>query len=255
MIAWLPRLWAVWVGCAQPGPMAPPPEPVVWLDSEGLAREIAADRACARGDAEACWWVGLQRRWEHDDPDGAWAAWSRGCDLGDGRACEAVAMLHRRGQVGAVDLAAARARYRQGCDGGWDGACAGLATVDRLIADRDSCWGQGEPDAMTCGRACVESGGKEICARAAELLTETCDRRDAVSCTLLGLMAGEGEEGNRWLWKACDLDDPWACLALADRVARGGENPSPKSLEWLFNQVCDIQLDYGCAVHQVPWME
>ncbi len=103
------------------------------------------------------------------------------------------------------------------------------------LGHRSACLGERGLDWPCEGEACVEA----------------CERGEARACTRVGRQE-QGDGGNAALWRACDLDDPWGCLMLADRVAAGGANPSPKSLEWLYNQVCDIQLDYGCVGHRYP---
>lgn len=201
------------LGCGEPAPPPPPPQPVDWRAAEGVARRIAADGACARGEVEACWWLGMERRWsDPPDPLGAWAAWSRACDADHPVACEAAA-------VEAPTPALARAQYARGCTLGNRSACLGATRLDPGCAP-------------------------EACA-------EACERGAARACTHLG-RSSTGPEADALLWKGCDLDDPWGCLILADRVAAGADNPSGKSLEWLYTQVCDIQLDYGCVGHRLP---
>lgn len=159
MIAVLGAL--VLVGCG-PVELAPPPVvvPPGWDALPEPERWVAADQACGRGAVDACWALGLQRRWQEDDAAGARVAWSAGCDAGDPRCCGA------------------------------------LPTTEVRPADPD-------PDAV-----------------------------------------------NAALWARCDADDAWGCLTLAHRLGRSlGANPSPKDLAWIRNQVCDLQLDYGCAPH------
>lgn len=110
----------------------------------------------------------------------------------------------------------------------------------------------GQPEA--CGLRCAR--GSADCELAVPGMRQRCDEGDAVACTWLGTAAargrvmGDADQANRWLWLGCDLDDPWGCLRLAHRIREGvGNNPSPKSEAWLFTQVCDLQLDLGCAPH------
>lgn len=251
-------LWlTVLFGCGEPPAPLPPPEPLEWTAVGEALKPVVADQACARGDGEACWWLGVHRRWsEPADLEGAWAAFSAGCDAGEVRSCEAAAVAHRLGEGTPTDLVRSRERYRKGCDAGSRSACLGAVRTGALIDDRDRCWGgEYEPSTWPCARACAAHGDAPICETARELLDHDCQRRDAQACTWLGRFTADPDEANRLLWRGCDLDDPWGCQMLADRIARGeGSNPSPKSLEWLLNQVCDIQLDYGCVSHQVSWL-
>lgn len=252
-------MWTALMGCESPPPL-PPPQPLDWRAEDGVRKSIAADSACARGEGEACWWLGLERRWGPvEDPTGAWAAWSRGCDHGESRSCKAAAVETLVGHGGARDPETVLARYRAACEAGDSSGCLGESRLKPLARQHLACTtaiSTGEAvSEWACADSCDAFGVPAHCASAEDALLALCTRRDAEACTwMAGRQAGE-QATNELLWTACDLDDPWACLKLADRVARGeGDNPSPKSLEWLFNQVCDIQLDYGCVQHHVAWV-
>lgn len=259
MSAVIPSWTAMWlIGCQPPVPPEPAPEPLEWTARQGVAKRITADDACVRGDVEACWWLGLERRWgDPEDRSGAWAAWSRGCDHGHGPSCEAAAVAAMTGDGGRRDPELVLARYRAGCEAGHRSSCLGEARLKPMSKHAVACAAAlagEEVSPWSCARSCDAFGESDHCARAATDLAPLCERRDAEACTWLAALPQSEDEKNAALWRACDLDDPWACLQLADRVARNqGSNTTPKSLEWLFNQVCDIQLDYGCVEHATPW--
>lgn len=120
--------------------------------------------------------------------------------------------------------AAARA-----CEAGDPAACW-WSGVDRR-------WRASDPDAAIAAwtRGCA-TGDARCCA--------------AIPTARAPVAAADADAANVALWARCDADDAWGCLGLADRLLRGeGANPSDKDLGWIRNQVCDLQLDYGCAPH------
>ena len=96
---------------------------------------------------------------------------------------------------------------------------------------------------------CLEDG--QQCGRIRAELEVACAEGLAIACTRRGVwgFTQEPADGGEWLWRGCDQVDPWACLLLADRMDDGLPRP-PRArgdAEWLRNQACDLQLDYGCA--------
>ena len=245
----------LWVGCAG-DPPAPPSEPT---DAERCARgereacvgldgPVADLRACALGDGARCWQTGLRERWaEAPRVHAALHQWRLGCRSGHAPSCAAAADL--RMAEGA--FGAARAHADSGCAKGSDLACSLAEEATALDAQAADC---ASGAAEACPSLCARSGVG--CETARTLLIPQCEAGEAHACTWLGTAAARGQidhdpaQANTWLWEGCDRDDPWGCLRLAHRLRAGqGPNPSPKSQSWLFTQVCDLQLDLGCAAH------
>lgn len=103
-------------------------------------RYVAADsaeanrlgnRAC-QGEAEHCGAYGSFLS-DQGDPVGAFAAWSRGCHMGnDGWACATLGEAYRLGEGHAFDPASAKAAYEKACRLGIQRACDRVATMDLL---------------------------------------------------------------------------------------------------------------------------
>jgi len=210
--------------------------------------------ACTLGDAATCWTVGSEAAYRRDPADMSTArpAWERGCELGNDLSCIAAGDLNRTDG----DYVEAIRLYDGACDDALDLGCELAVGAREVAADLSSCT---DGDVAACQRACPVVTDDAICTNALEATTKACDRRDGEACTLLGHIYGAGrgvdadlDRANVLLWLACDLDDAVACLRLEDNLShgRGAEPPGCKPISWLRIQVCDLQMDYGCAPHR-----
>ena len=212
--------------------------------------------ACALGDGDSCWLAG----WEADaDPHAPGAssvialeAFEGGCVAEHALSCLAAGDRHRD----ALRFPDAVERYRRACAEPEDVGCDLAAHTEALAAQVASC-AAGEVSA--CQAACPQVTDDAVCAQAVAATAAACDQRDAEACTLLGHIYGAGrgvpadlDRANALLWLACDLDDAVACLRLEDNLSqrRGASPAGSRGIPWLRVQVCDLQMDYGCAPHR-----
>ena len=217
---------------------------------EEAARPALEARVCALGNSDVCWSLGTRRMWDDHDSDAALAAWDLGCSAGHAPSCLAVGDLFRAHQ----DLTGAIQRFELACQASSAAGCASQEVAETRRTASASCAETGQ---LSCVEACdpMAKGGA-TCDRALELQREACAHGEAQACTWAGRALSQGwvEEtdivaAQDLLWRGCDLDDAWGCLQLVTNIESGlGQNPSPKDLAWLRNQVCDLQLDYGCSV-------
>lgn len=235
------------------------------VELEGVAddaRRKAAEIACEAGEGDGC----LARS---ESPDDRWTA--KGCEAGRGSACLAAAEVATEPRARARLLAQAchqaelsacvpaalawrelgergrsAALFGVACEGGANGTCWLAERMQQEAGRAEACAGG---DAPACESLCLVDGLD--CEEVTAGLETRCGDGDAVACTRRGLVASDdGDPGaGDWLWRGCDLVDPWACILLADRMAAGMARPAKArgDVGWLRNQACDLQLDYGCA--------
>ena len=221
--------------------------------SMGDARLEFAQLACDLSHADSCWIAGTQAAYGRgvSDEVAARRSFAQGCTLGHGLSCLATGdRAHQAGDLqGAIDA------YQGGCKEVGDVGCD-LAEATRGLRQQVEACEAGDRDA--CREACPQGGDDTVCALALPEAIQACDRREREGCTLLGHIYGSGrgvevdlDRANALLWLACDLDDAVACLRLEDNQSRGrGAAPAgSRSVPWLQIQVCDLQMDYGCAPH------
>lgn len=187
--------------------------------------------------------------WVDHDPDAALAAWDLGCSAGDVSSCLAAGDVFRTHP----DLTSAIERFGMACQASSSPGCEAQEAAKTRLAAGASCAEKGQ---RSCIEACDPAArGGAACDRALELQRESCAHGDAEACTWAGRALSLGWVENvdvaaaqDLLWRGCDLDDAWGCLQLVVNIESGlGQNPSPKEMPWLRNQVCDLQLDYGCS--------
>ncbi len=209
--------------------------------------------ACALGDADTCWQIGVKASYRMVSPDLELAseAWEEGCELGHALSCVARGDLYRAEN----DYQAAAVRYDAACGDPGDLGCDLAADTRAVAADTEAC---AAGQIVACQRACPLVTDDAICAAVLDATLEACDHRDGEACTLLGHIYGKGrgvprdfDRANVMLWLGCDLDDAVACLRLEDNLShrRGAAPPGSRPIPWLRIQVCDLQMDYGCAPH------
>jgi TPR repeat protein len=219
----------------------------------GDARLEFAQAGCGLGHTESCWAAGTQAAYARRGSDDAVASASfeQGCELGHALSCLAVGDRHQA----AGDLEGAIRGYEKGCTDVGDVACD-LAQATRVLVEQVGACETG--DTSACREACPRVADDTVCALALPDAVRACDGREREACTLLGHIYGAGrgvdadlDRANALLWLACDLDDAVACLRLEDNLSQGrGVAPAgSRSVSWLRVQVCDLQMDYGCAPH------
>jgi TPR repeat protein len=161
----------------------------------------------------------------HADTCDLLAACARGCGEHRDQACDALIYPERHG----LDLAAATAALRAGCDDGEAFACVdladSLAEETRVISERAVSLLQPRCDQKD-GPACNLLGalyvdGKRVnmdLARAHALFQAGCDAGFARACTNLGNSAGghcDLDGARRAYRRGCDLGDQVACERVA----------------------------------------
>ena len=217
-----------------------------WLD---FARD-----ACALGDADSCWQAGWEAAYgrSKSDEGAVRIDFERGCRAGHALSCLAAADRLREDG----DFAGAVMLYGQACAGHHEVGCDLSAHTRRLSESVAACTAG---DIAACQWSCPRVSDDAICALALPATVDACDNRGGEACTLLGYIYGAGrgveadpDRANALLWLGCDLDDPRACLRLEDNLSRrrGAPPSGSRAIPWLRNQVCDLQMDYGCAPHR-----
>jgi len=131
-------------------------------------------RGCDAGDGRACD-VGGDRLQKAGDLVGARESYRKGCDAGHLPACSDLGFLYSSGKGVAEDKRAAMALYRRACDGGFALACSNTA----WLLEHGS-----PPDLAAAAplfeRACTADGGQ--CATAADYFARRCEAGDHGGC-------------------------------------------------------------------------
>ena len=209
-------------------------------DAPELLARLEAQHTCLLGQGDACLQVGLLfyfgRETYPRDRARAAAAFARGCDAGDARACTAfgrslmlgdglarsseraapvlakackfgdglgcstLGLLSERGDGVPRDAAKAKALYRDGCIAG---DIYGCLHADMLASD---------------------AGGHGAARRSARW-SSACARGDAGACAFMGMLYEDGGEGAprddakslEWMQRACDAGEPRACEWIKSR--------------------------------------
>lgn len=167
------------------------------------ARAAAAfARGCDAGDARACGALGRSLAFADGvprSPERAAAALAKACKLGEGLGCSTLGLLSERGDGIARDVVKARALYRDGCIAG---DIYGCLHADMLASD-------------------VASGSSHRHAR----WTAACSRGNPAACAFVGMLYEDGGDGVahddarslEWMQRACDLGESRACEWIKSR--------------------------------------
>jgi TPR repeat protein len=228
------------------------------------ADDAACQRLCARGDAVACYLQGdkLERAGDGASEGKAVAAYKRGCDLGDDRACVGYGLFLRAGRGGlAANDAEAMRLLTRGCEAKVERGCQGLARSDGPMAaaraDREVGPSDRADPVRQCERgdepSCIESAiqlaGTGQASRAADTLEQACHLKVAVGCTYLAhlLMGGDiRRDPSRAMALytiACDSDEPVACLTLGTLRERAA--PAQVAFN-LYEKACALKNADAC---------
>lgn len=205
------------------------------VDGPGPAGALYA-RACRAGHAPSCGRLGAP-------PSEATAATLReGCDGGAGAACFALGRAHATGQL-ELDQAEARRYFERGCAVGEGRACAALADVEvrglggavkrraGTVHYRAACTAGIAPACLTLARH-VEHGelglpadpaaAFDLYRRARSLSEAACAEKKASACGRLGVLLREGsggpsetKRGRRLQAEACVAGDAESCRRAA----------------------------------------
>ena len=203
---------------------------------ELLAR-LEGQRTCLAGQAEACFQIGVLFYYGRDafprDRASSSRAFSRGCDLGDSRACNNLGDAMAYGEGVGRDVQGAAASFLKACRLGEALGCANLgymaehgAGVARDLPRARSLY----REACTAGDvygclhldllAAEDAGAPRDPDRALEHWRHACERGHvARACAFVGVMYEDGPDGvardeeksMQAMARACDLGDTRAC--------------------------------------------
>jgi len=219
--------------------LAHPRNAQVVKDGAALRQRLDDEHSCLVGSSEHCMQLGLDYRagrapYPHDLARSA-IEYQRGCDLGNGLACNNLGDACEYGSGVSRDLPRAASLYERACR---TGHLLGCANLGHLVEH-----GEGTPRDMPRARALYHdacAGGDVYgCLHMALLAAEDagaprdpqrsvdhwqrgCDARGARACAFVGLLFEDGPDGyardegrsQRAMSRACDLGDKEACLWL-----------------------------------------
>ena len=205
--------------------------------AQELLARLEAESACLVGHAESCFQTGVLFYYGREsyprDRASSSKAFSRGCDLGDSRACNNLGDAMEYGDGVGRDVEAASTSYLKACRLGEALGCANLG----YMAEH----GEGIPrdvlrarglyrQACTAGDvygclhldllAAQDAGAPRDPGRALEHWRHACEHgRIARACAFVGVMYEDGPDGvsrdeeksMRAMARACDLGDTRAC--------------------------------------------
>jgi len=198
----------------------------------------AQERACEKGDADACFSVA----WRYDQgndgvtKDEARAAkyYERGCNLGDSMSCNNLGVDYEHGVGVPSNGPRAAALYQKACDAKNVNGCRNLA----FLYESDG--GAGVPRDMK---------------KTLAMFTRGCDLEDGTSCNNLGWMYEDGEATPKDLKKAaslyllaCDHGFLYGCRngGIAYETADGVERDDRRAVA-LFKRACGDDEKRGCV--------
>jgi TPR repeat protein len=201
-------------------------------DAPELFARMEAQRTCLLGQGDACFQVGLLFYFGREsyprDRARAAAAFARGCDAGDARACGALgrSLAFGDGVARATDRAAVT--LAKACKYGDGLGCSTLG----LLAERGDGVARDPSRARVLYRAGCSAGDVYGCLHADMLAasgasrarryaawTAACARGEGRACAFVGMLIEDGSEGLardeakslEWAQRACDLGETRAC--------------------------------------------
>jgi TPR repeat protein len=205
-------------------------------DAQELTARLEAESACLEGHPEACFQSGVLFYYGREafprDRASSSRAFSRGCDLGDSRACNNLGDALAYGDGVGRDVEGAASSFLKACRLGEALGCANLG----YMAEH----GEGVPrdvprarglyrQACTAGDvygclhldllAAEDAGAPRDPDRALEHWRRACEQRRARACAFVGVMYEDGPDGvsrdeeksMQAMARACDLGDTRAC--------------------------------------------
>lgn len=206
-----------------------------------VRRRLEAESACLGGSADACVQLGGALSQGLDpfprDPARSAAEYRRGCDLGNGLACNNLGDAYEYGHAVPRDLSHAATLYERACRAGRPIGCANLGHLlqhgEGVAVDlprartlyQDACVGG---DVYGCLHvqllAAEAAGAPRDPERSVAHWQHACDARDARACAFVGLIFEDGPDGYardegrsaRAMKRACDLGFRPGCDWLED---------------------------------------
>jgi uncharacterized protein len=167
------------------------------------ARAAAAfARGCDAGDARACSALGRSLAFADGvprSPERAAAVLARACTFGEGLGCSTLGLLSERGDGVTRDVAKARALYRDGCVAGDIYGCLHADMLGSDVASRST--------------------------RRYARWSAECSHGSAGACAFIGVLYEDGGDGVthddakslEWMQRACDLGESRACEWIKSR--------------------------------------
>jgi TPR repeat protein len=157
---------------------------------------------------------------------------TRGCDLKDYYACDALGVVLRFGKGGIPkDLIKAKTLFENDCNHDFGWSCFNLGDLYRE--------GDGVPKDM---------------AKAVEANRKGCDLKEAMACSTLADIYGDGKGvpkesvlAAKYARLACDLKDGATCALLGTKYFEGEGVPKNRATAIeLYSKSCDMGADIGC---------
>jgi TPR repeat protein len=206
-------------------------------DPPALRARLELEHACLTGQGDACYQVGVLFYFGRDafprDRVNAAVAYSRGCDLGESRACNNLGDGLAYGDGVGRDAERAAAAFAKACRLGEALGCANLGYMaeqgEGMARDlpraralyRDACTTGDVYGCLHADMLAAQDGGvpREL-ARALAQWRRACDRgRDARACAFVGVIYEDGPDGLardeakslQAMARACQLGEPRAC--------------------------------------------
>jgi TPR repeat protein len=205
--------------------------------AQQLLARLEGERTCLAGQAESCFQIGVLFYYGRDafprDRASSSRAFSRGCDLGDSRACNNLGDAMAYGDGLGRDVEGAASSFLKACRLGEPLGCANLGYMvehgEGVARDMRRARGLYR-DACTAGDvygclhldllAAEDAGAPRDPDRALEHWRHACEQgRIARACAFVGVMYEDGPDGvardeeksMQAMSRACDLGDSRAC--------------------------------------------
>lgn len=257
--------------------------------SEGIARpvnpvrgETLARWACEEGLADAC--TRLGRFYEEgvgtsQDSSRAAEVYLKACNKEDANACLELAHMYKKGRGVQQDISYAETLYQKsiairriGCERTDNVKDSKMTYLEKLSQEESylaDCFmialhyeaGWGVPKNYKVAgslymKACSGGRGpKEACEKGVPLYNQDCEKGNAVACTILGNMYGNGiivprdmEQAAQLYERACAGKDGEACYRLGQQYKYGrGGIKEPGEAQALFEKACSYGYSPGCS--------
>jgi TPR repeat protein/serine/threonine protein kinase len=208
------------------------------LGDAALDRARAAyQKGCDGGEQRACRRLGSVL--ERTDPGKAAALYKAACDKGDAASCTLLGVLHEEGKSLPRDPVRALALYDTACKASDKLGCAYQSFIlfEGLGVKQD------------------EARATELAKDAASYLAMECDSNHPRQCVAVGVMLGSGMAGTKedaraaeLMQKACDADEPAGCanLGVMELFGVGVAKDSKRAIDHL-QRACNDGEQAACT--------
>lgn len=187
--------------------------------------------------------------------------YKKGCDLKDVKSCYNLAYMYRLGEGVDIDINESISYFSKGCHGGDGMSCYELSDIyEEQGDDKKALNLQVRACDLGCTKSCsylakkyMKKDNQDV-SKAIHFASKACNKNDADSCQLLGLIYGAREDyvnGGKFLSLACVLKSANSCYALSFLYAKGqGFKQDMNSSKQYAKKSCDLGYKEGCKLFE-----